>query len=434
MTQARKAVVPGGCGLIGSACMRALARDGFAVTGIGRSWRSAQTSDESGRWVIRDIAAILPDEWRSILRDAEVVVNAAGALQDGAADDLEAIHMRAVERLVAGCAGVPLRIVQISAAGVSAQASTAFFRTKAKGDDLLRFGMQNFVILRPTLVLSPEAYGGTALLRAVAACPVILPVVFPEAQVQTVHVDDVADAAVAAARGEIPSGTIADLTEAGMNRFGGLADQMRLWLGLPAPLWRPVVPTVVVSGLGRVADVLGHPGWRSPLRTAALKVLREGIIGDPDPWQRADGRPCKGRKETLAQRPATRQEWLFARVYVGLPVAIGTLAIFRCLSGLIAVANPSRAVSVVADRGRGPWLSWSTVIGGAVADIFPGLAILWRPWTKHAAPGMLGLSAVYPAASLAVAPDLWADPLGPMVKVLPAMALAALVFLLTEDR
>jgi hypothetical protein len=47
---------------------------------------------------------------------------------------------------------------------------------------------------------------------------------------------------------------------------------------------------------------------------------------------------------------------------------------------------------------------------------------------------MLGLSAAYPAASLAVAPDLWADPLGPMVKVLPAMALAALVFLLTEDR
>jgi uncharacterized protein YbjT (DUF2867 family) len=143
VTQARKAVVPGGCGLTGSACMRALARDGFAVTGIGRSWRSAQTSEASGRWVIRDIAAIFPDEWRSILRDAEVVVNAAGALQDGAADDLEAIHMRAVERLVAGCAGVPLRIVQISAAGVSAQASTAFFRTKAKGDDLLRFGMQN---------------------------------------------------------------------------------------------------------------------------------------------------------------------------------------------------------------------------------------------------------------------------------------------------
>jgi hypothetical protein len=59
------------------------------------------------------------------------------------------------------------------------------------------------------------------LLRAVTAFPVILPVVFPQAQVQTVHVNDVADAVVAAARGEIPPGTIADLTEAGMNSFGG---------------------------------------------------------------------------------------------------------------------------------------------------------------------------------------------------------------------
>ena len=47
---------------------------------------------------------------------------------------------------------------------------------------------------------------------------------------------------------------------------------------------------------------------------------------------------------------------------------------------------------------------------------------------------MAGLSALYLAGSLAVAPDLWADPLGPMLKVLPGMALALLVWLLTESR
>lgn len=63
-----------------------------------------------------------------------------------------------------------------------------------------------------------------------------------------------------------------------------------------------------------------------------------------------------------------------------------------------------------------------------------GLAILWRPWAKRAAVGMVGLSGGYLLGSVVVAPDLWADPLGPMVKVLPGMALAALVWLLMEER
>jgi len=80
------------------------------------------------------------------------------------------------------------------------------------------------------------------------------------------------------------------------------------------------------------------------------------------------------------------------------------------------------------------WVAGVTAIGGAVADITLGLAILWRRWTRPTALGMLALSGTYLIGSLVVAPDLWADPLGPMVKVFPAMALTALVWLLVEDR
>ncbi|MEM8823821.1 MAG: DoxX-like family protein, partial [Pseudomonadota bacterium] len=68
------------------------------------------------------------------------------------------------------------------------------------------------------------------------------------------------------------------------------------------------------------------------------------------------------------------------------------------------------------------------------ADIALGAAICWRRWAKRAALGMVALSGIYLAGSLIFAPDLWVDPLGPMVKVIPSLVLAALVWLMLEDR
>ncbi|OOY05867.1 SDR family oxidoreductase [Thioclava sp. F28-4] len=429
-----KAVVLGGYGLIGSTCMRALANAGFEVVGVGRSRQAAMAAAPFADWVIRDIPTITTDEWRALLTGVDVVVNASGALQDGARDDLEAIHVTMISRLVEAAAGRPVRIVQISAAGVSKSASTAFFRTKARGDEILSSGAEDWIILRPTLVLSPDAYGGTALLRAAAALPLVLPRILPDAQVQTVNVGDVASAVVTAVRGEVPSGTVADLTEHEARSFPELLTKVRRWQGWAPAVFHPAIPALLVSALGKGADLLGHLGWRSPLRTTALRALGDGIRGDPATWERAGGAPCQSLEQTLANLTTTRQERLFARAYLGLPLAIGTLAVFWFLSGLVTLLEPSRAISVLEERAISGWFSGATVYGGALADLALGLAILWRRWTKPAALGMLALSGAYLVGSLVVAPDLWADPLGPMVKVFPGMALAVLVWLLMEDR
>lgn len=58
----------------------------------------------------------------------DVVVNAAGALQDGARDGLAAIHVTTVARLVEATKDSPLRIVQISAAFGQKRAATKYWR------------------------------------------------------------------------------------------------------------------------------------------------------------------------------------------------------------------------------------------------------------------------------------------------------------------
>ncbi len=430
----RKAIVLGGYGLIGGACMRALAKAGFDVIGMGRSHSAALSTDANAKWVIRDIPAMTVDEWRVLLADMDVVVNAAGALQDGKRDDLEAIHVTTLTRLVEATEGMPLRIVQISAAGAELEASTEFFRSKARGDGILARSGRDFVILRPTLVMSPEAYGGTALLRGVAGLPLVLPRILADAQVQTVHIEDLTAAVVTAAKGELPYGLIIDLTEPEMRSFSELVDRIRQWQGYSPPRLRPEIPAVVLTSMGRVADLLGYLGWRSAMRSTALQALANGIQGDADAWHKAGGRPCRSLSMTLESLPSTRQERIFARMYFMLPLAIATLALFWCVSGLFALISPMRAMAVLEGYNVPTWLAGMIVYGGAFADIGLGLGILWRSATRMAAIGMIGLSACYLFGSLVVAPDLWIDPLGPMVKVVPGIVLAGIVAMIVEAR
>lgn len=429
-----KALVLGGYGMIGHACLRMLDQNGFEVVGVGRSVRSARAVDPDGAWIIQNIASATVSDWRTMLDGVDVVVNASGALQGGGKDDLEAIHVTAVKRLVEAAFGLSCRIIQISAAGVSETASTEFFRSKARGEAELVAKAHDYVILRPTLVLSQEAYGGTALLRAAAAIPLIHPQVFAESLIQTVYVQDVADAVMKAAKGEIPSGTIADLTESNPQSFPDLLTATRRWLGFKPPVLTIAVPEFVLSAIGKVANGLAYLGWRSPLRTTAIRTLKDGVQGDADTWACAGGTPMRPLAETFRAIPATRQERLFARTYLALPLAIAMLSLFWCVSGIIALANPYAAMQVMFVRDAPNWIVAPMVYGGAVADITLGLAILWRRWVKSAALGMILLAGGYIAGSVLFAPDLWTDPLGPMVKVFPSIALAALVWLMVEER
>ena len=426
------ALVLGGYGLIGSACCRALSAAGFRVIGLGRSRRAAAAARDH-EWIFRDLCTIEIAGWVEILAGVDVVVNAAGALQDGLRDDLNAVHATTVERLCQA-ARDDIRLVQISAAGAATAASTEFFRSKARGDAHVQASRCHWVILRPTLVLSSDAYGGTALLRGASALPVVLPEVMPHSLIETVHVDDVANAVVAAAEGRIPSGTIADLTEDQAHSLPDLMRAIRGWQGFSSPAVPLRVPNYLLTLAGRCADAAGRLGWRSPLRSTSLAVLREGIRGDPAAWNAMGGPACRRLKETLATLPMTRQERLYARLYFVLPLAIVVLSVFWMLSGVLALVQTSAAASTLEGGLLPAWAITGVVVGGAAADIALGVAILWRPWCSRAALGMALLSAVYLGGSVIAAPELWVDPLGPMLKVLPSIMLALIVWLGVEDR
>ena len=126
MSSNKITVVLGAYGLIGAACVRALRQAGFHVVGVGRSETTARRVLPDLEWRILDLARASSDDLKRAVADADVVINAAGALQDGPKDDVAAIHETMIARLVTALEGSQARIIQISAAGVSPSATTEF--------------------------------------------------------------------------------------------------------------------------------------------------------------------------------------------------------------------------------------------------------------------------------------------------------------------
>jgi uncharacterized protein YbjT (DUF2867 family) len=404
--------------------------DGVRVTGLGRSRATAQKVLPDIDWLIQDLSDLTHAEaWATPLEGITCVVNCSGALQDGPLDDLETVHHLAIAALAQVCAARDIPLIQISAVGAAPDAPTQFMASKGRGDAAIRNSGIRYAIFRPGLVLAPHAYGGTALLRMLAAMPLVHPIALPDAQIQTVASDDIADAVCAALRGELPERFECDLVEDEAHSLHDVVAAHRHWLGFGAARITWVLPAFVTSLTAKVADGLSYLGWRSPMRSTALAVLSDGVRGEP-----GDMFPVKSLQATLRSMPATVEDRLHARLSLLMPVLVATLALFWALSGLIGFARIYAASQVLVDVGWPAALAAASVAFWSAVDLALAAAILVRRAAKQACMAMIIVSIFYLSATTVFVPHLWLDPLGPMVKVLPGIALAMVTRVALETR
>src|SRR5690606_6805629 len=84
-----------------------------------------------------------------------------------------------------------------------------------------------------------------------------------------------------------------DLVEAESHALAEIVAKFRAWLGLAPARMRFNLPSAVGYGLAAFADLAGWLGWRSPLRTTALRVLAHDVKGDAHAWAAAGGHKLK---------------------------------------------------------------------------------------------------------------------------------------------
>lgn len=109
---------------------------------------------------------------------ADIVVNCIGVLQDApgspAADANLAFVSRLIDALASGGKDASL-LVHVSIPGEAAEDATEFSRGKRAAEAVIAASGLSYVILRPGFVLAEAAFGGSALMRALAVLPVDLP-------------------------------------------------------------------------------------------------------------------------------------------------------------------------------------------------------------------------------------------------------------------
>ena len=431
-----RVLVLGGYGLIGLAIARRLHSAGHKVVGLGRDAGTGPCLFPAIAWKTADIAKLqAAADWAPLLAGIDVVVNAAGALQDGARDNLSHIHHTSIVALVAACeAAGNIRIVQISAPGAVASAATEFMRSKARGDAAVKSSRVSWVMLRPGLVIGTNAYGGSALLRMMAALPLFGVIALADRPVQTVAMSDLTTVVLEAVGGTLPAGSDVEVVEPVAQPLGEVVATLRQWMGLPPVkvVWR--VPAWMVHPVSLIADALGVLGWRSPLRSTAIRSIEAGVTGDPAPLARLRNAQLMTLRQNLETIPAGVQERWFSRLYLLMPLCVAVLAAFWLASGAIALWDVERAARVLPAEVLPMGAARTLVVAGAVLDILLGLAVLVRATAKVACAGMIATTVAYLVAGSVLTPGLWLDPLGPFVKVVPAAMLALLTLPLLEER
>lgn len=423
-----KVLVIGATGLLGRAIVAELKDSGHRVVALSRSGQWVPGAEQALRLDVTRLATWR--DWAGYLTGMEAVVNVAGTVQQTCSGArAQALDGLAPALLFDACNRRRIRrIVHVSALGVDQPEPGAgpgqLLAAKRSGEAALRAQAGEWVILRPAVVLGPDARGIAALLHGLAALPV-LPDFSGQPQLQPVHPDDVARTVGFFLRPEAPVRIVVDL--AGPERIGLVpaVALVRHWLGW-GPARRPPVPGWLRARLRTVGHagsaLLSALGWHVP-RLSARVGLTMGPNGDPSTWTAITGISPRPLGQMLADRPARAQDRWFARMVLLGPLILAVLALFWLGTGLIALTfgfEIARDYLRMGDMGA---MAGPAVWAAALADCAIGIGIALRPTSRRALSLGIGLALAYALAGTMILPALWIDPLGPMLKIWPVLLL-----------
>jgi nucleoside-diphosphate-sugar epimerase len=445
--------VLGASGLIGQFIATELVRAGFPVVPVARRFTAAQKNAFGTRALECPLVALDAQALARLLaeRRVDLVVNCIGLLQDSGRERADDVHRGFVARLLEALAAqakkpaltpnptpnlTPL-LVHLSIPGSAREDETTFSRTKRQAEGLIAGAAVPFVILRPGIVIASAAYGGSALIRALAALPLDLPARESGRPFAVTDVHDIAGTIAIIARrwrgGERGWGVVWNIMEPNPSTLGAVIDAFRRRLGGPRPIGR--LPSWLLEAGARAGDLSACLGWRPPIRSTALCELRRGVKGDPRAWSAATGIRPASLETALARLPATVQERWFARLYLVKAVVLGSLVIFWAASGLIALTVAfGAAIAILTSHGFPPALARAITVLSSLGDIGVGVAIAIRKTCRLGLLAGLVISLFYMVGAAVLAPDLWIEPLGALVKTGPAFALMLAALAILDDR
>lgn len=425
-------LLTGAGGFIGSQIAAALQAAGHTVVSAVRAGGSAQGSiDETIPCDFsRDVDTSV---WLPRLAGIDAVINCTGILRESRAGDFEAIHVRAPMALFRACAQLGIRrVIQISALGHADDGE--FIRSKHRCDALLAELDLDWVVVRPSVVYSPKAsYGGTSLLRAMAALPGVMPLPGDGGQLlQPISAEDLGQAMVALlSRNDCRQRIIEAVGPRPVSMESFLA-ALRKWLGFGRPCIVHV-PLLLVKPVALAGEMFG----RGPLGMTMYRMLQQGNVSSAGAFEiftQATGIQPKSVDQVLATTASSVQDRWHARLYFLRPLLQFMLGILWVWSGVIGFVTPMADTAETLSALNVPQnLSAELIYAVSTLDVILGVMLLIG-WRVELAGVLMLLSLLAYTLMIGIAlPSAWMTPFGGLIKNLPLIP-AVLIMMVLHRR
>jgi uncharacterized protein YbjT (DUF2867 family) len=409
-----RVLVTGANGFIGARVVAALREAGHEPISAVRSGTGAVVACNFAH----DVDA---RTWIPRLAGIDAVVNCAGILRETRVDNFQSIHVDAPLALFRACAASGVRrVIQISALGEPGDGE--FIASKHRGDLALTELDLDWLVLRPGLVYSAHgAYGGTSLLRALAALPRVL--LLPGnglQQLRPLAAEDLAASVVAALARPQLRGEVLELIGPQILTLRDYLLAWRGWFGLPKPRLLTIPQALVTATVA-----LGETWGRGPVCRVIAHLLERKRLGGAQALERMQsllGLMPATLAQALARRPSQAQDLWTARWYILRPLLTCIIALVWIASGGVGLLLPAAAAQAALPQWP-PALVSGMTLASSVADLILGLMLLFGQRVHLVLSLMLAMVVAYTVVIGMLAPEHWLDPFGGLLKNLPIAAM-----------
>jgi NADH dehydrogenase len=248
----------GGSGFVGRYVVQALARTGCRVrVAVRRPNRALFLQPLGGVGQIAPIQANLRNEAsvRRAIEGADGVINLVGILQSSGKQSFDAVHVNGAGLVARTARDAGVRsLVHFSALGASRSSPSAYARSKAEGEDMVRGAFPDATILRPSIMFGAEDQLFNRFASMARFTPFMPLIGGGKTRLQLIYVADVAQAALAGLDGRARPGVAYELGGPAIYTFREILD-------------------LIADYTGRKRLYISVPFWLAKLQAFFLQVL-----------------------------------------------------------------------------------------------------------------------------------------------------------------